>query len=88
MCIFQLEHYSEKIKILKIPVFTSYQAKYIIQSSAASFMEVAITQTGYTWTIGEESGSFRPWVVSPGRFALSRFALVLWVGRFALSRWV
>ena len=33
-------------------------------------------------------GSFRPWVVSPGRFALSRFALVLWVGRFALTRWV
>ena len=31
-----------------------------------------------------ESGSFRPWVVSPGRFALGRFALVLWVGRFAL----
>ena len=35
-----------------------------------------------------ESGSFRPWVVSPGRFALSRFALVLRVGRFALIRWV
>ena len=28
-------------------------------------------------------------VVSPvGRFALSRFALVLWVGRFALISWV
>ena len=35
-----------------------------------------------------ESGSFRPWVVSPGRFALSRLALVLWVGRFALIMWV
>ena len=35
-----------------------------------------------------ESGSFRPWVVSPGRFALGRFALVLGVGRFALIRWV
>ena len=33
-------------------------------------------------------GSFCPRVVSPGRFALSRFALVLWVGRFALIRWV
>ena len=30
-----------------------------------------------------ESGSFPPWVVSPGRFAL-----VLLVGRFALIRWV
>ena len=39
-------------------------------------------------SISNESGSFRPWVVSPGRFALSRFALVLWVGRFALIRWV
>ena len=35
-----------------------------------------------------ESGSFRPWVVSPGRFALGRFALVFGVGRFALIRWV
>ena len=34
----------------------------------------------------KESGSFRPWVVSPGRFALGRFALVLGVGRFALIR--
>ena len=39
-------------------------------------------------TLSRESGSFRPWVVSPGRFALSRFALVLLVGRFALIRWV
>ena len=35
-----------------------------------------------------KSGSFRPWVVSPGRFALGRFALVFGVGRFALIRWV
>ena len=35
-----------------------------------------------------ESGSFRPWVVSPGRFALGRFALVFGVSRFALIRWV
>ena len=33
-----------------------------------------------------ESGSFRPWVVSSGRFALGRFALVLGVGRFALIK--
>ena len=33
-----------------------------------------------------ESGSFRPWVVSPGHFALGRFALVLGVGRFALIK--
>ena len=36
----------------------------------------------------QESGSFCPWVVSPGRLALGRFALVFGVGRFALIRWV
>ena len=35
-----------------------------------------------------ESGSFHPWVVLPGRFALGRFALVFGVGRFAHIRWV
>ena len=33
-----------------------------------------------------ESGSFHPWVVSPGHFALGCFALVSWVGRLALIR--
>ena len=34
--------------------------------------------------VSEESGLFRPWVVSPVCFALGSFALVLGVGRFAL----
>ena len=34
----------------------------------------------------DKSGTFCPWVVSPGRFALGRFALVLGVGPFALIR--
>ena len=37
-----------------------------------------------TFLLKAESGSFRPWVVSAGRFALGSLALVLWVGRFAL----
>ena len=40
-------------------------------------------QFGFLIPVPQESGSFRPWVVSPGHFAL-----VFGVGRFALIRWV
>ena len=37
---------------------------------------------------GNESGSFRPWVVSAGSFRPGSFRPIFGVGRFGLGRWV
>ena len=59
-----------------------FKVRFSLIDFQAFFTFVVISIIHMTALVAE-SGSFRPWVVSPGRFAL-----VFGVGRFALIRWV